>query len=105
MSRALYSYIKCYKENYITFTLFQYILCSDYHNKNKYGIFCFLSKLYDIMMTEDPYDNKTETIWSDGPSSEFKNKFMVHIINLFSRKYQKKCVISRHLMARVLLMA
>ena len=39
-------------------------------------------------MPEDESVEK-EIIWSDGPSSEFKNKFMRHLMETLSKKYAK----------------
>lgn len=66
-----------------------YIICSNSQNKNKDSIFVFLNHLYDLIMTENCNENIQECLWSDGPSSEFKNKFMVRLLHYMSKKYNK----------------
>ena len=65
------------------------LFCTDYRSKYKYSTGTFLENLYDNLI---PKGNtiKTEFIWSDGPSSEFKNKYMVHLLQSLSAKYNMK---------------
>lgn len=50
--------------------------------------FFFLNKIYSDHLLPDN-ELSTEVIWSDGPSSEFKNQYMNMIIKELSNKHQK----------------
>ena len=56
--------------------------------RTKFAIRKFLDHLYENEISEDDSVEK-EIIWSDGPSSEFKNKFMRHLMETLSKKYAK----------------
>lgn len=58
-------------------------------NKDKDSILVFLDLLYNDIFRKENGAGKQyeEVIWSDGPSSEFKNKFMVKTLELLSDKY------------------
>ena len=63
--------------------------CKTYScDKGKNTIAVFLSMLYELF-ENDGHGPLHETIWSDGPSSEFKNRFMVYLLQHLSRKYNK----------------
>jgi len=65
-----------------------FIVCSDHIKKDKNAIFVFLKILLEDIITKS---NPSEYIfWSDGPSSEFKNRFMVKLLRIFSATYKKK---------------
>ena len=67
-----------------------FLVCSDTKNKDKNTIFTFIDFLYNnIFNTEQPNIEKPseEVIWSDGPASEFKNRYMAKVLNLLSQKY------------------
>ena len=62
-----------------------FLICSDSKWKNKDSIAPFLFYLYENHIAPDD-DVETEVIWSDGPSSEFKNRYMVHLMKELSKK-------------------
>lgn len=65
-----------------------YLVCSDTQKKDKDVVSAILIKIYDILIN---VENKfEEVIWSDGPSSEFKNKFMCRFLVYLSKKYDRK---------------
>lgn len=66
-----------------------YVICSDTKNKDKDTIFVFLDFFYSEIIKETPGISE-EVIWSDGPSSEFKNKFMVRTLQLLAQKHNRK---------------
>ena len=59
--------------------------------KDKFAIGKFLDHLYENEIPEDDRVEK-EIIWLDGPSSEFKNKFMRNLMETLSKKYAKPFV-------------
>lgn len=64
------------------------IVCSTGVSKNKNTVFAFLHEvLHRLPDINDPSIN--EVFWSDGPSSEFKNKFMFSVLRFFATKYKK----------------
>ena len=64
------------------------IFCTDYKRKAKFSTGIFLNMIYSDFMS--PNENiDTEIIWSDGPSSEFKNKYMCFLIQELSKKHGK----------------
>ncbi|XP_071034011.1 uncharacterized protein [Parasteatoda tepidariorum] len=68
-----------------------FIICSDTTSKDKDTIFLCIQLLYNEVFANDTPENipEKEVIWSDGPSSEFKNKYMVKLLHLFTEKYKK----------------
>ena len=50
-----------------------YIICSDSNDKGKHTVLAYIDHLYDHILKEGP-EADGEVIWTDGPSSEFKNK-------------------------------
>ena len=66
-----------------------FIICSDSKNKDKDTIFVFLNLLYEEILRKDNSKRYNEVIWSDGPSSEFKNKFMVRTLQVLSEKFNR----------------
>ena len=65
-----------------------FVICTNYQGKDKFAIGKFLDHLYENEIPEDDSVEK-EIIWSDGPSLEFKNKFMRHLMETLSKKYAK----------------
>ena len=64
------------------------IFCTDYKGKDKFSTGVFLNMIYSDFMS--PNDNvDTELIWSDDPSSEFKNQYMCFLIQELSKKHGK----------------
>lgn len=65
-----------------------FIICSDAKDKTKITIAAFIDFIYNYLRTSNASDVPTEEIiWSDGPTSEFKNKFMIHLLGVLSKKY------------------
>ena len=64
------------------------VIFTNYKGKDKFAIGKFLDHLYENEIPEDE-SVKKEIIWSDGPSSEYKNKFMRHLMENLSKKYAK----------------
>ena len=60
-----------------------FLVVTDFQEKGKDAVFTFISKLLESIEI-GPVD--TFTIFSDGPASEFKNKFMVRFVFLLSRR-------------------
>ena len=58
-----------------------YLIVSDSPDQGKDNIVVFAGFLYNHF--DDPGVDH-DIIWSDGPSSEFKNKFMVKFLQSFS---------------------
>ena len=67
-----------------------YLICSDSRNKDKETILVFVEHLYDHHLLKDEnMQGIEEIIWTDGPSSEFQNKCIVHLLRRLSEKYSK----------------
>lgn len=69
-----------------------YVICSDSRNKDKDTIFVFVKRLFEILFKKNNAAAIQNIIWSDGPSSEFKNKFMVKLLHHLSLKYNRKFI-------------
>jgi hypothetical protein len=65
------------------------IIASDCRDHEKVAISAFMKSTLDYIASAMPHINKL-VIWSDGPSSQFKNKFMFILINLFQGMYSFK---------------
>ena len=65
------------------------VINTDYKSKDKFSNGTFLEYLYDNITPKND-EAKEEIIWSDGPTSEFKNKYMCHLIVKFSTKCSKR---------------
>ena len=65
------------------------VICTDYRSKDKFSNRIFLEYLYHNIIPKNDEDEE-EIIWSDGPTSEFKNKYMCHFMDKFSTKYNKR---------------
>lgn len=67
-----------------------YLICSDTSEKEKNTVKAFIEKMYQEIRpnaTENNYFE--EIIWTDGPSSEFKNRYMAMLLQDLSIKYKK----------------
>lgn len=64
-----------------------YLICSDSPDKGKNTIYAFVKKLYQTIPKDESI--QIETIFTDGPSSEFKNKYMLKVLNGLSNLYGK----------------
>lgn len=64
-----------------------YLICSDTPEKGKNTIYAFVNALYETIPQDDAI--QIETIFTDGPSSEFKNKYMIKVLNGLTNLYGK----------------
>ena len=66
------------------------LICSDTTEKEKNTVRNFISAIY-YKLDPSSQNNKniTEIIWTEGPSSEFKNKYMVAFLQELSSKHNK----------------
>lgn len=74
---------------FINGTCKTFVLCSDARNKDKDTVYVMLMKLYEMLNAEQ-VNIIEEIIWSDGPASEFKNKYMVQVLKILAKKYNTK---------------
>ena len=65
-----------------------YIICSDSNDKGKHTVLAFIDHLYDHILKEGP-EADGEVIWTDGPSSKFKNKYMTNALEILSKKHKR----------------
>ena len=59
-----------------------YLIVSDSRDKGKDTVVVFVDFLYENCV----HKCEEYIIWSDGPTSEFKNKFMVKFLQILSQK-------------------
>ena len=64
------------------------MFCTNYKGKGKFSTGLFLNMLYNDYISSNEHLT-TEVIWSNGPSSEFKNKYMCFLIQELSKKHGK----------------
>ena len=62
-----------------------YLIVSDSRDKQKDTVTVFIDFLYENCCVHKSEENIT---WSDRPTSEFKNKFMVKFLQILSQKYE-----------------
>lgn len=62
------------------------VVCSDNSSHTKFEIAIYLFKV----LTNLPPKTKILKVWSDGPTSQFKNKFTGALIQLFEKKFKLK---------------
>ena len=65
------------------------VVCSDTKNKDKTSVLAFMLEFYDKFLKCEDDRDVDEIIYSEGPSSEFKNKYMVKVVHMLSVKYNK----------------
>ena len=65
-----------------------FLICTSYKGKDKFSNGTFLEYLYENELQDDDKVMK-EIIWLDGPTAEFKNKFMRQFIENLPLKYNK----------------
>ena len=65
-----------------------FVISTSYIGKDKFAIEKFLDHFYENEIPKDESVEK-EIIWLDGLSSEFKNKFMRHLMETLSKKHAK----------------
>ncbi|CAB4008281.1 Hypothetical predicted protein [Paramuricea clavata] len=66
-----------------------FLICSDTKNKDKDTVAAFLFALYENHLFPSNQVDE-EIIWSYGPTSEFKNKFVMKLIHQLSSQFQKR---------------
>ena len=68
-----------------------YVICSDTKDKEKNSVTAFVKHLYDKELTPLSSEMQAveEVIWTDGLSSEFKNRFMAALLKELSQKFNK----------------
>ena len=64
------------------------MFCINCKGKDKFSTGLFLNMLYNNYIPSNEHVT-TEVIWSDGPSSEFKNQYMCFLIQELSKKHGK----------------
>lgn len=69
-------------------TTYSKVIGSDNTKHSKETLVAFLYKIFSMM----PKTAKLVKLWSDGPSSQFKNKFMAAIIKTFEHRFKKKII-------------
>lgn len=62
------------------------VIASDNLKHSKETLVAYLFKIFTLL----PKAIKIVKIWSDGPSSQFKNKFIAAIIKVFELRFKKK---------------
>ena len=68
-----------------------YLICSDTKDKGKDTVYTFINRLYEHIVKDVPISDGTggDIIFSDGPSSEFKNKYCMRMLYDLGQKFQK----------------
>lgn len=67
-----------------------YLICSNTKDKGKDTVYTFINRLYEHIVKDVPTsDDVGDIIFSDGPSSEFKNRFCMKILYDLAQKFQK----------------
>ena len=66
-----------------------FLICSDTKDKGKDTVAVFINHLYENYIFMEECSATQEVIWSDGPTSEFKNRFMVKFIKVLNEKYNR----------------
>lgn len=64
------------------------VIASQNVSKNKNTVFKFLQAMLERLPQIESTEIE-EVFWSDGPASEFKNRFMVQVLKFFAKKYMK----------------
>ena len=68
-----------------------FLFCTNYKNKDKFSNGVFLEHLYKHEIPADE-SVKQEIIWSDGPTSEFKNRYTRKLMEGLSETFNKEFV-------------
>lgn len=68
------------------------VIASDNLDHSKDTIFAYMYKI----LSKIPKKIKRVKIWSDGPSSQFKNKYMAAAVKVFETKFRKKIFWNYH---------
>ena len=68
-----------------------FLICSDTKEKNIDTVAVFIYQLYEkCLIPDESRPVAEEVIWTDGPSSEFKNKFMMKLLQSLATKYKRR---------------
>ena len=78
LTAAIWSYAKLHPT----------VLLSDNLDHSKETIIPYMDIIFQML----PDSVQTVSVWSDGPSSQFKNRFMVAVVPLLERKLKKGIV-------------
>ena len=62
-----------------------FMIVTDSNDKYKDTVYCFLSKLFEQFQSKDL--GTYISLFTDGPSSEFKNKYCVEMLKLLGQKH------------------
>lgn len=62
------------------------VIASDNLKHSKETLIAYLFKIFSSL----PKRIKVVKIWTDGPSSQFKNKYIAAVINVFEKRFRKK---------------
>ena len=73
------------------------LFCTNYKGKDKFSTGLFLKKIYQDHLSHDDTKIEEEVIWSDGPSSELKNRLMRQLLQELSNEFKKPLVTYYHL--------
>lgn len=68
------------------------VIVSDVLDHSKGVIFAYLYKVLSMV----PKRIKRVRLWTDGPSNQFKNKYMAAALKLFEEKFRKKIIWNYH---------
>ena len=68
-----------------------FLICTDSKHKDKNTVLVFVEHLYENYIINSDYSNDDikEIIWTNGPSSECKNKYCLEIIRHLAENYNK----------------
>ena len=66
-----------------------FLICSDTNDKGKGTVAVCINHLYENFIFTEECSATQEVICSDGPISEFKNRFMVKLIKVLNEKYKR----------------
>ena len=61
-----------------------------FEHKGKNTVAVFVDTLYKCYLIPDSPGVTEQVIWTDGPTSEFKNRYMMQLLQILSKKYQCK---------------
>jgi len=68
-----------------------FLVCSDTKDKGKNTVYVFLIHLFKIMLqSTGAADNTKDVIFTDGPSSEFKNRYCMKLLRSISEKHKRQ---------------
>ena len=65
------------------------VICTDNKSKDKFSNKTFLEYHCDNIISKND-EVEEDIIWSDGPTSDFKNKYIYYLMDKFSTKYSNR---------------